>query len=151
MARKKERHIPRGVKFEAVLVDATLTKMNMNAKHVILEFKIDGTELHITEELDLLDDHTMFRFSMFLESFGIKSLKHARKMLNVFIREKILIGLMINLQNEIIYSNMLVKKQSDEFKKYNLLDQLKRTKKINKEMYNELKGMSYKEVRSVVK
>ena len=151
MSKARDRHIPRGVKFEANLIVARLTKATITSKHVVLEFMEDETGFPVKEELDLLDEHTLFRFSMFLESFGINTLKHARKMLNVFIREKIEIGLMINLQREIIYSNSLVKKQSDEFKKYNLLDKLKNGRKINKEMYDELKDMTYKEVRSVVK
>ena len=148
---RKDGYVPRGERFKAELITATLTKANITKKHVILEFICGEKGLEIREELDLLDEHTVFRFSMFLESFQIKNLKHARKMLDVFIREKIEIELMINQHDEIIYSNSLKKKESDEFKKYNLLDKLRNKKQISKADYIEMRDFTYADVRSVMK
>lgn len=148
---KKGKYVPRGQKFKARLIKARLTMATITTKHVILEFYCDDEELEIREELDLLDEHTVFRFSMFLESFQIKNLKHARKMLDVFIREKIEIGLMVNIHDEIIYSNTLDKANSNEFKKFNLLDKLRNKRKISKSDYVEMRDFTYDEVRSVMK
>lgn len=136
--------------FKAREVQARLLRVEITTKHVELDFYVDEEELTINEELDILDEHTLFRFSMFLEGFGIKDLKQARQHLNIFIKEKITIGLMINQLNEIIYSNSLKKDQKYEFKKMILLTDLKRQRKITKDMYDEMKDLTYKEVRSIV-
>jgi hypothetical protein len=106
--------------------------------------------LPIKEELDLLNTHELFRFSMFLESFHIKNLQKARNLLNIFIRQGIEIKLVVDRNYRIIYSNMLEKDQLYEFKKHILLDKLRSEKKLSKEMYDELKTMEYKEVRKVI-
>lgn len=136
--------------YEAKLVEAYLIKMELDSNMAMLEFETIDGKIKFSEELDLLDTHDLFRFSMFLESFHIKNLEKARQLLNIFIKNKIKIGLMIDDRHNIIYSNMLEKDQLYEFKKHILLAKLIRNKKITKEMYEEMKTMMYKEVRSVL-
>jgi hypothetical protein len=135
--------------YEAINVICNLSKLELDSNMAVLEFvTMDG--MKIIEELDLLNTHELFRFSMFLESLHIKNLKHARKLLNIFIREGIEIELVVDRQFKIIYSNMLAKDQLYEFKKHILLDKLISEKKLSKEMYEELKTLEYKEVRKVI-
>ncbi len=137
--------------YESKLIYATLIKMSMADNMAILEFKSEDGKLNIKEELDLLDTHNLFRFSMFLESFHIKNLDKARQHLNIFIKYKIKIGLVIDRYNNIIYSNMLNKDQLQEFKKQIALAKLVKNKKISKEMYEEMQFMNYDEVKAVIK
>lgn len=135
--------------YEAMNVICNLSKLELDSNMAMLEFvTMDG--IKIIEELDLLNTHELFRFSMFLESLHIKNLKQARKLLNIFIREGIEIELVVDPQFKIIYSNMLAKDQLYEFKKHILLDKLIKEKKLSKEMYEELKTLEYKEVRKVI-
>lgn len=135
--------------YEANSVTCNLVKLSMDSNLAVLEFvTMDG--LAIKEELDLINNHELFRFSMFLESFHIKNLQKARKLLNIFIREGIEIVLVVDKNYKIIYSNMLSEDQLYEFKKHILLNNLKTNKKLSKEMYEELKTMTYKEVRKVI-
>lgn len=135
--------------YEANSVTCNLVKLSMDSNLAVLEFvTMDG--LAIKEELDLINNHELFRFSMFLESFHIKNLEKARKLLNIFIREGIEIVLVVDKNYKIIYSNMLSEDQLYEFKKHILLNNLKTNKKLSKEMYEELKTMTYKEVRKVI-
>lgn len=136
--------------YVAKLVNAILIKMELDSNMASLEFEDESGKIKFKEELDLLDTHDLFRFSMFLESFHIKKLEKARQLLNIFIKHKIKIGLMVDEKNQIIYSNMLEKDQLYEFKKQILLAKLIRNKKITKEMYEEMQSMMYKEVRSIV-
>lgn len=135
--------------YEANTVTCNLARLELNSNMAELEFiTMDG--IKIIEELDLINTHELFRFSMFLESLHIKKLENARKFLNIFIREGIEITLVVDRNYRIIYSNMLTKDQLYEFKKHILLDKLIENKKLSKEMYEELKEMEYKEVRKVI-
>jgi hypothetical protein len=132
-------------------ISAQLIQLKFDVQTITLTFIDDLTGIEFVEELDLLDDHDVFRFSMFLESFHIKDLKKANKMLNMMIESKVHIPLVVDQRNEILYSNMLNKEQTHEIKKHILLEKLIDKKKITKEMYEEMKDMSYSEVRSIVK
>jgi len=135
--------------YEAITMVCNLSKLELDSNMAVLEFiTMDGVK--IIEELDLLNTHELFRFSMFLESLHIKNLKQARKLLNIFIREGIEIELVVDNRFKIIYSNMLKQDQLYEFKKHILLDKLISEKKLSKEMYEELKTLEYKEVRKVI-
>lgn len=136
--------------YEANLIKANLTKLNMSNNMAVMEFinVKDGTV--IKEELDLLETHQLFKFSMFLKSFHIKKLEHARRLLNIFIEHKIEIGLVVDRQNKIIYSNELTKDQMYEFKKHILLNKLIVAGKITRDMYEEMISLEYKEVRSII-
>jgi len=137
--------------YESKLVMARLTSMDMKDNIAELIFLADDGKTYFKEELDLLDTHNLFRFSMFLESFHIKNLDKARQLLNIFIKHKIKIGLVVDRYNNIIYSNMLEKDQLHDFKKHIILAKLVRNKKISKEMYEEMQTMSYEEVKAVIK
>jgi len=132
-------------------ISAQLIRIHFDVQTIELTFIEDSTGLEFVEELDLLDDHDVFRFSMFLESFHIKDLKNANKMLNLMVEHNVHIPLVIDQRNDILYSNMLSKEQSSIIKKYSLLDKLIEKKKITKEMYEEMKDMTYQEVRSIIK
>jgi hypothetical protein len=132
-------------------ISAQLIQLKFDVQTITLTFIDDLTGIEFVEELDLLDNHDVFRFSMFLESFHIKDLKKANKMLNMMIESKVHIPLVVDQRNEILYSNMLNKEQTHEIKKHILLEKLIDKKKITKEMYEEMKDMSYSEVRSIVK
>lgn len=135
--------------YEANVVTCNLARLELNSNMAELEF-ITMDNIKIVEELDLLNTHELFRFSMFLESLHIKKLENARKLLNIFIREGIEIQLVVDRNYRIIYSNMLTKDQLYEFKKHILLDKLIENRKLSKEMYEEMKDMEYKEVRKVI-
>ena len=135
--------------YDANTVTCNLVKLELDSNIAILNF-ITMEGLPIKEELDLLNTHELFRFSMFLESFHIKNLQKARNLLNIFIRQGIEIKLVVDRNYRIIYSNMLEKDQLYEFKKHILLDKLRSEKKLSKEMYDELKTLEYKEVRKVI-
>lgn len=135
--------------YEANIVTCNLVKLELDSNLAILNF-ISMEGLPIKEELDLLNTHELFRFSMFLESFHIKNLQKARNLLNIFIREGIEIDLVVDKNYRVIYSNMLSESQLNEFKKHILLDKLKTNKKLSKAMYEELREMDYKEVRKVI-
>jgi hypothetical protein len=137
--------------YESKVVSATLTKMDMKDNIAELSFLATDGKTTFKEELDLLDTHNLFRFSMFLESFHVKNLDKARQHLNIFIKHKIKIGLVVDRNNLIIYSNMLEKDQLQEFKKHITLAKLVRTKKISKEMFDEMQDMSYEEIKAVIK
>lgn len=136
--------------YESKLITATLTRMDMKDNMAELDFLADDGKTVIKEELDLLDTHNLFRFSMFLESFHIKNLDKARQHLNIFIKKKIKIGLVVDRYNTIIYSNMLEEDQLHEFKKHITLAKLVKTKKISKEMFDEMQEMSYEEIKAVI-
>lgn len=146
-----EKTKPKSRNLRTRLVTSRLIQADFDRHYVTFTFKNDTEDKTIVEELDLSIDHDLFRFSMFLESFFIKDLKKAREMLDIFIREEIEIGLMIDQNNEIIYSNSLEKDQEYEFKKHVLLDKLVGKKRITREMYEEMKELTYKEVKAVVK
>lgn len=137
--------------FESKLIMANLVRMEMDNNTAILEFTDEDGILRIKEELDLVDTHQLFRFSMFLESFHVKNLDKARQHLNIFIKHKIKIGLMLDRYNQIIYSNMLEPSELSKFKKFILLTKLIRDKKISREMYEEMQDMTYEEIKGVIK
>lgn len=137
--------------FESKLIMANLVRMEMDNNTAILEFTDEDGILRIKEELDLVDTHQLFRFSMFLESFHVKNLEKARQHLNIFIKHKIKIGLMLDRYNQIIYSNMLEPSELSKFKKFILLAKLIRDKKISREMYEEMQDMTYEEIKGVIK
>lgn len=137
--------------YESKVITCTLTNMNMKDNIAELEFLSDDGKTAFKEELDLLNTHELFRFSMFLESFHIKNLDKARQHLNLFIKKKIKIGLVVDRYNNIIYSNMLEKDQLHEFKKHITLAKLVKNKKISKEMFEEMQDMTYEEIKAVIK
>lgn len=136
--------------YESRLFTVTLTKMEMENNMAIFEFVTEDKTV-LKEELDLINTNELFRFSMFLESMHIKNLDKARQHLNIFIKHKIKIGLVVDRYNQIIYSNMLEKSQLHEFKKQIVLAKLVRNKKISKEMLEELQEMTYEEIKAVIK
>ena len=88
--------------YEANTVTCNLARLELNSNMAELEFiTMDG--LKIIEELDLINTHELFRFSMFLEALHIKKLENARKFLNIFIREGIEIQLVVDRNYKIIY------------------------------------------------
>lgn len=137
--------------YESKVIQATLTKMDMENNMAVFEFLAEDGKTVLKEELDLINTHELFRFSMFLESMHIKNLEKARQHLNMFIKYKIKIGLMVDRYNQIIYSNMLERNQLHEFKKQIVLAKLIRNKKISKEMLEEMQDMTYEEIKGVIK
>lgn len=137
--------------YESKLITCTLISMDMKDNMAELVFLAEDGKTYLKEELDLLNTHELFRFSMFLESFHIKNLEKARQHLNLFIKKKIKIGLVVDRYNNIIYSNMLEKNQLHEFKKHITLAKLVKSKKISKEMFEEMQDMTYEEIKAVIK
>lgn len=137
--------------YESKQITCTLTRMSMKDNIAELEFLSEDGKLKFKEELDLLNTHELFRFSMFLESFHIKNLDKARQHLDLFIRKKIKINLVVDRYNNIIYSNMLEPDQLQEFKKFITLAKLIKDKKISKEMFEEMEQMTYEEIKAVIK
>lgn len=114
-------------------------------------FRDDFNQRDVVEEINLADEHEKVRFAMYLESMDIKNLKRARELLNIFIREEIEIKLRQKFNGSILYSYSLDSDQRYEFKKHTYLDNMIAKKRITKETYEELKDMTYKEVRAALR
>lgn len=118
---------------------------------VTFQFRDDMNEQDVFDVMNLADDHEKVRFAMFLESMNIKNIKRARELLDIFIREEIEIRLRQKYDGSILYSYNLDDDQMYEFKKHIYLDNMVAKKRITKEVYEEMKDMTFKEVRAALR